>query len=120
MLEILLEMSGYQAWCCGFANRKADGTVVRTRRNFHLDHLAPVSKDGTSHDKQNRAPMCPDHNIRKSNRRLHLAEYREEIRKIGELMVPDIADLTDLDYAAQRTLDIYSARQPQKTPAGIA
>ena len=47
MLEILLELSGYTAWCCGFANRKSDGTIVKTRRNFHLDHLAPVSKDGT-------------------------------------------------------------------------
>ena len=33
MLEILLEMSGYQAWRCGFANRRPDGSIVKTKRN---------------------------------------------------------------------------------------
>ena len=27
-LELLLKPSGYQAWCCGFANRLPDGTVI--------------------------------------------------------------------------------------------
>ena len=35
----------------------------------------------------NRAPLCPYHNIKKSNHRQHRAEYREEIRKVGEMMV---------------------------------
>ena len=64
MLEILPEMSGYQAWCCGFANRLPDGSVVQTKRNFHLDHLNPVSKAGTSHRITNRAPLCPRHHMR--------------------------------------------------------
>lgn len=117
MLEILLEMSGYQAWCCGFANRLPDGSVVQTKRNFHLDHLNPVSKAGASHQITNRAPLCPYHNIVKSNRRLHLAEYREEIAGNGELMVSDASELIDLDYAFQRALDIYSARQAQQQAA---
>ena len=114
MLEILLEMSGYQAWCCGFANRLADGSVIRTTRNFHLDHREPRSKDGTSDQIVNRAPLCPYHNIVKSNRRLHLAEYREEIAIKGEMMVNDISELINLSYAFQRTMDIYSQRQLQK------
>ena len=117
MLEILLELSGYQAWCCGFANRRPDGSVVQTKRNFHLDHLNPVSKAGASHQITNRAPLCPYHNIVKSNRRLHLAEYREEIARNDELMVSDVSELIDLDYAFQRALDIYSARQAQKQMA---
>ena len=114
MLEILLRMSGYRAWCCGFANRKPDGIIVKTTRNFELDHLNPVSKEGTSHQITNRAPLCPDHNRRKSNQRLHLAEYREQIVADGELMVDDVSQLMNLAEAAQRTLDIYSSRQPQK------
>ena len=113
MLEILLTMSGYQAWCCGFANRMPDGSVVKTTHNFHLDHLNPVSKAGTSHQITNRAPLCPYHNIKKSNHRLHLAEYREKIQQEAELMVNDSSDLIDLDYAFHHTLNIYSARTKQ-------
>ena len=114
MLKILLEMSGWIAWCCGFANRMPDGTVIEKAWNFHLDHLNPVSKAGTSHQIVNRAPLCPHHNIVKSNHRLHLAEYREAIAKNGELMVSGVSELIDLDYAFQRTMDIYSQRQTQK------
>ncbi len=111
MLELLLEMSGYQAWCCGFANRRPDGSILKTTRNFHLDHLNPVSKAGASHQITNRAPLCPHHNIMKSNKRLHLAEYREQIQQDGELLVKDISDLIDLDYAANETLVIYAERR---------
>jgi len=114
MLEILLRLSGYRAWCCGFANRRPNGDIVETTRNFHLDHLNPLSKAGTSHQIVNRAPLCPYHNIKKSNHRLHLAEYRETIADAGELMVDTVADLIDLGYAFDRALNIYSARQPQK------
>ena len=113
MLDILLGMSGYQAWCCGFANRKPDGSVVETIRNFHLDHMDPVSRPGFSHQITNRAPLCPHHNIMKSNRRLHLAEYREQIARDGELMVADLSDLMDLTEAAHRTLNIYASRMSQ-------
>ena len=107
-------MSGYQAWCCGFANRRPDGSVLQTTRNFHLDHREPRSKDGTSDQIVNRAPLCPHYNIVKSNRRLHLAEYREEIAEKGEMMVDDVSEMINLSYAFQRTMDIYSQRQTQK------
>ena len=68
----------------------------------------------TSHQIINRAPLCPYHNIKKSNHRLHLAEYHETIADAGELMVDTAADLIDLGYAFDRALNIYSARQPQK------
>ena len=77
--------------------------------------LEPVSKAGTSHQITNRAPLRPYHNIMKSNHRLHLAEYRDQIQSRGELMVHDMAELINLDLAAQQTLDIYSARQTQKS-----
>ena len=98
---------GLQAWSCGFANRRPNGEIIETTRNFHLDHLNPLSKAGTSHQITNRAPLCPYHNIKKSNHRLHLAEYRETIADAGELMVDTVADLIDLDYAFDRALNIY-------------
>ena len=114
MLEILLTMSGYIAWCCGFANRLPDGSIIKTTRNFHLDHREPASKAGTSHQIINRAPLCPYHNIKKSNHRMHLAEYREKIQEDDEMMVNDTSELIDLDYAFHRTLNIYSSRIPQR------
>ena len=118
MLELLLEMSGYTAWCCGFANRKANGQIVRTTRNFHLDHMAPKSKDGTSNEIHNRAPMCPYHNIRKSNQQIMLAQYREQIAKAGELMVDSIFDLVNLNEAQAQAMQIYGQAYAIKHPQG--
>lgn len=108
MLKKLLEFSGYQAWCCGFANRRADGTIIETTRNFHLDHIEPRSKDG-SDQITNRAPMCPSHNLRKSDRLIFLQEYRREIAAAGELCVDSLDDLVSLPEAAQFALDQYAA-----------
>ena len=115
MLEFLLNLSGYQAWCCGFANRRADGTVVRETSHFHLDHLDPKSKGG-SNQITNRAPMCAKHNLRKSDRRVHLEDYRAEIAARGELMVSKISDLVDLPWAYQRALDYYAKVQAEVGP----
>ena len=106
MLEFLLDLSGYTAWCCGFANRRPDGTIVRTSNNFHLDHIAPKSKDG-SNQIINRAPLCPTHNIRKNNRQIPLDEYRREIADAGEMLVDTTADLVNLAEAYQKALDRY-------------
>ena len=116
MLEVLLEMSGYQAWCCGFANRRADGSIVRTTNNFHLDHVEPRSREG-SNQITNRAPLCPTHNLRKGARPIGLREYREELAAAGELLVDSIDDLIPLPQAYQRALDYYSearARQGEQ------
>ena len=107
MLEALLELSGYQAWCCGFANRRPDGAIVRTTNNFHLDHIDPRSKEG-SNQITNRAPLCPTHNLRKGARPIGLREYREEIAAAGELLVDSLDDLIPLPEAYQRALDYYS------------
>ena len=109
MLEILLRLSGWQAWCCGFANRKSDWTVVRTTRNFHLDHQNPKSRPGFTHMIENRAPMCPHHNIYKSNRRIHLDDYRREITIAGEMMIDDIDSELDLTRLVNQA--IYAAFQ---------
>ena len=106
MLEKLPELSGYMAWCCGYANRMPDGTVVRTTRNFHLDHIDPKSKDG-SNDIQNRAPLCRYHNTRKNNRRIHVADYRADIADEGEMMVNTIAELINLAEAHHKAMQMY-------------
>ena len=121
MLRELLKLSGYTAWCCGFANRRPDGIIVETVRNFHLDHIAPKSKEntGTSNDIQNRAPMCPYHNIRKNNRRVGLAEYRQEIADAGELMVDTVNDLINLDYALVEANRLFGIAWAKKYPMGV-
>ena len=115
MLEMLLKLSGYTAWCCGFANRRPDGSIVETRRNFHLDHLAPKSKEG-SNQITNHAPMCPAHNIRKNKRRIHLSEYRDEIADTGEMMVDSMTDLINLAWAEQQALDLYAEERMRRDP----
>ena len=115
MLETLLEWSGYKAWCCGFANRRPDGSIVKTINNFHLDHIDPKSKRG-SNQIWNRAPLCPTHNIRKGNQRIHLADYRVQIADAGEMLVDRIGDLVDLaemeEKAHQYHMDYDTARLP--------
>ena len=104
MLEFLLSLSGYTAWCCGFANQRPDGSIVKTTRNFHLDHLDPKSKEG-SNQIYNRVPLCPYHNIRKNQRRAHLADYRQEIANAGEMMVDQLSELVNLAWAQQQAVD---------------
>lgn len=112
---MLLKLSGYTAWCCGFANRRPDGSVVETRRNFHLDHLDPKSKEG-SNQITNRAPMCPAHNIRKNKRRIHLSEYWDEIADAGEMMVDSMTDLINLAWAEQQAHDNYAEERMRRDP----
>ena len=95
MLEILLEMSVYQTWRCGCANRRPDGSIVQTKGNCHLDHVNLVGKAGASHQTTNRAPLCPCHNIMKRDRQLHLDDYRKTIRRNGEMMVSDVSEFID-------------------------
>ena len=120
MLEALLRLSDYKAWCCGFANRKPDGSILRTTRNFHLDHIDPKSKEG-SNQIINRAPLCPHHNIRKGNKRIHLEEYREVIAHAGEMMVDHVGQLVHLPWALDEALKIHTAadriRNPQSAMA---
>ena len=101
MLETLLEWSGYKAWCCGFANRRPDGSIIETINNFHLDHVDPKSKGG-SNQIWNRAPLCPTHNIRKGNQRIHLADYRVQIADAGEMMVDTMRDLVNLSEMQEK------------------
>ena len=109
MLEFLLEISGYTAWCCGFANRRSNGQVVKSTRNFHLDHIDPKSKQG-SNQIMNRAPLCPHHNIRKNNRRVHLDDYRAEIADAGEMLVDTTGELIDLAWAYEQALGFYNIK----------
>ena len=115
MLEFLLDLSGYMAWCCGFANRMPDGSIVETTNNFHLDHIDPTSKGG-SHQITNRAPMCPRHNILKKDRWVHLREYRQEIADAGEMLVNTTDELIDLSMAYEAALVRY-AQAPEANPS---
>ena len=113
MLEFLLGLSGYMAWCCGFANRMPDGTVVRTINNFHLDHIDPRSEDGAN-ELPNRAPLCPRHNLSKSGRRIHLSDYRKEIAGAGDLRVNTVDDLIDLPTAYRAALERFALAESKR------
>ena len=126
MLEYLLGLSGWRAWCCGFANCKvdADGRAIIecTTRNFELDHIDPKSKQGR-HEIDNRAPLCPFHNSLKSDRRIPLEEFRNEIDKRGELLVASLEDLVDLPWARDQAIEYLiaeKARRRAQTLTGIA
>ena len=119
MKEVLLRKSGYRAWCCGFANRMPDGAIIKTVRNFHLDHIIAKSLtgEGTSHDITNRAPLCQAHNLRKGNERMTLGELRRQIVRDGELMVNDVSELVNLDDARQFATDyLRSYPGPRRLP----
>ena len=107
MREQLLKLSGYKAWCCGFANRYPDGTIRQTTDNFHLDHIRPKSKGGTDRI-YNRAPMCLNHNTSKGSREIDLQQLRTEIAMNGEMLVASPADLVDLDWAYDRAMEIWA------------
>ena len=114
MLTELLQISDYTAWCCGFANRRTDGTVIRQTWNFHLDHIDPVSAGGIN-EITNRAPMCPHHNIRKSSRLVALREYRNQILAAGEMQMPP-DQLVDLGAAHRQALQVYARYARNHSP----
>ena len=87
---------------------------METANNFHLDHIDPKSKDG-SNQIWNRAPLCPAHSVRKNNRRVHLAEYREEIANAGEMLVDSTAALINLAWAEQQAIDYYAATRARQS-----
>ena len=115
MLVELLELSGYTAWCCGFANRMPSGNVIRTTDNFQLDHIDPKSKDGSS-DIFNRAPMCQAHNNRKGLRRVHLDDYRKEVAEAGGLKVETMGDLVQLPMIRREVEGIHARAYAKKYP----
>ena len=115
MLRELLEFSNYTAWCCGFANRKPNGEVIRQTWNFHLDHIDPVSAGGIN-EIFNRAPMCPYHNIRKSNQLVALRQYRHQIAAANELQVDNILQLADLGEAQRYANRIYAKYERERRP----
>ena len=118
MLEYLLSLSDWQAWCCGFANRRKDGTVIQTTRNFHLDHVDPKSKDGAN-EIYNRAPLCPYHNTRKGNQWIHLADYRQQIADAGEMMVDSVNDLPVLAEVRDMVQKYWAVEYVKRNPQTV-
>ena len=118
MLEYLLSLSDWQAWCCGFANRRKDGTVIQTTRNFHLDHVDPKSKDGAN-EIYNRAPLCPYHNTRKGNQWIHLADYRQQIADAGEMMVDSVNDLPILAEVRDMVQKYWAVEYVKRNPQTV-
>lgn len=113
MLNFLLGLSGWRAWCCGWYNPGLDGKPREDIHNFELDHINPKSKEGHNHQITNRAPLCPMHNRLKGNRRIHLDDLREEIRDRGELYVYDISELIDLTMVQDATLNEYARKKSE-------
>lgn len=104
MLELLLEESGWIAWCCGYAVRRPDGSVVETADNFHLDHIDPRAEGGLDII-TNRAPLCAACNGRKGKRSITLRQLRQEISSAGKLLadrLEDLPDLAKMHHAAAR------------------
>ena len=56
--------------------------------------------------------MCAKHNLRNSDRRVHLEDYLREIGECGELMVKSFSDLVDLTWASPKALGYYAKAQP--------
>ncbi len=117
MLEFLLGLSDWRAWCCGFANWKQDVNgemlIQHTINNFVLDHIDPRSKQGR-HEIDNRAPLCPYHNGTKSDRRVPLDVLRTEIEGRGELLVASIDDLVDLAWARDEAIEHLIAERTRR------
>ena len=63
---------------------------------------------------KSRAPCAPRHNLLKSDRRIHLSDYRKEIADAGEMLVNTIDELVDLPMAYQKALDYYAMRQAKR------
>ena len=51
--------------------------------------------------------LCPYHNTRKNNRRVHLADYPTEIADGGEMMVDTVGELIDLAWAYEQAMQMY-------------
>ncbi|MCY4458584.1 MAG: DNA methyltransferase [Acidimicrobiaceae bacterium] len=117
MLSFLLGLSGWRAWCCGFANWKTDSVgrqiIDQTTRNFELDHIDPQSKRGR-HEIYNHAPLCPYHNGVKSDRWVPLDDLREEIAAVGDLAVASIGDLVDLAWARDQALEYWAEHRARQ------
>ena len=60
--------------------------------------------------------MCPDHNIRKSNRQIALSQYREEIADAGELMVESVDKLINLNEALASAMRMFGEAYAKKNP----
>ncbi len=117
MLEYLLRLSGWRAWCCGFANWKIsdDGVPViePTIRNFVLDHIDPKSNLGR-HEIDNRAPLCPYHNSKKGDRRIALGELRQEIADAGELLVGSVDELINLPKVRDQVMEFWATEKARR------
>ena len=113
MLNFLLGLSGWRAWCCGWYNPGLDGNPRKETHNFELDHIAPKSKEGYNHQIPYRAPLCPRHNKLKRDRKIDLADLRQEIKDLGELYVADISELIDLTEAQDQALQEYARKKSE-------
>ena len=99
MKEILLRLSDGKGWCCGYESKNADFSL--NLGDYELDHIIPKSRGGDD-DIINRAPLCPTHNVLKSDHNWTLQELRIEVAYRQELkpgMTP--AGLQRLDVALE-------------------
>lgn len=115
MLTHLLEGSDWMAWCCGFANRYPNGSVLKRAINFHLDHVEPVSKGGSDHIYiYNRAPLCQNCNLKlKRGRSITLHQLRDEVEAEGLLVAPR-DELPDLAKMKDRAVELHARRMAER------
>lgn len=113
VLELLLAESGWMSWCCGYAVRRPDGSIVETADNFQLDHIDPKSAGGRDII-VNRAPLCARCNGIKGRRPITLRQLRDEVIEQGNLLVNRVEDLPDLGKMQDAAARIYAQRLAQK------
>ena len=112
MRELLLQASGWVAWCCGYAVRDHEGRIVETAANFQLDHLTPKTRGGRD-SILNAAPVCQRCNLKKSGRPITLEHLRDELEAEGTLLAPRRL-LPDLPEMQERAADLYAKRKREK------
>ena len=82
-----------------------DLNLLRALDNESIDLICidpPFAKNQTF-----TGSLRPHHDIRKNNRRVHLADYRTEIADAGEMMLNTTGELINLAEAQHKAMQMY-------------
>ena len=115
MLELLVGVSGWACWGCGFAVRSPDGSVVRTGAHFHLDHIEAQSSSGSNYI-HNRAVLCAPCNADKGRKPIRLKDLRQlpSVQTRREEYGLTESDLCDIDAVQEQAMIEWSAWRAQR------
>lgn len=82
--DLMMRLSDYRCWSCGFATRDASGKPLRTSTLLEYDHIVPRASTGLDGGDifTNRAVLCRTCNGWKSDRDITINDLRQEERVI--------------------------------------